>query len=248
MKTIHINKIAAITEMKTRAFFKKNCIIMPIFAIGCTIMYRFLFQNVANDGTFNAVLNGEALAMGLVTNIGGNGIYCCSLLLAEEKEKKTLRVLMTSSVNALEFFLGSILPVFFFTSVINFLLVPISGMTLTLTQWIWFTVMTILGTLTSCILGMLLGIFAKDQVSTSTITTPFILTLMLVPMFSTIIESFKTVSHFIFTGAIMEMISNIASHQTPYVELSGMIVMVIEIILAILLFIFFYKKNGYEKD
>lgn len=95
---------------------------------------------------------------------------------------------------------------------------------------------------------MLLGIFAKDQVSTSTITTPFILTLMLVPMFSTIIESFKTVSHFIFTGAIMEMISNIASHQTPYVELSGMIVMVIEIILAILLFIFFYKKNGYEKD
>lgn len=248
MKTIHINKLVAIIQMKTRAFFKKNCIIMPIFAIGCTIMYRFLFQNVANDGTFNAVLNAEALAMGLVTNIGGNGIYCCSLLLAEEKEKKTLRVLMTSSVNALEFFLGSILPVFFFTSVINFLLVPISGMTLTLTQWIWFAVMTILGTLTSCILGMLLGIFAKDQVSTSTITTPFILTLMLVPMFSTIIESFKTFSHFIFTGAIMEMISNMASHQTPYVELSGLFVMIIEIILAILLFIFFYKKNGYEKD
>lgn len=248
MKIIHINKLVAIIQMKTRAFFKKNCIIMPIFAIGCTIMYRFLFQNVANDGTFNAVLNAEALAMGLVTNIGGNGIYCCSLLLAEEKEKKTLRVLMTSSVNALEFFIGSILPVFFFTAVINFILVPISGMTLTLTQWAWFAVMTIIGTLTSCILGMLLGIFAKDQVSTSTITTPFILTLMLVPMFSTIIESFKTFSQFIFTGAIMEMISNMASHQTPYVELSGMLVMVIEIILAILLFIFFYKKNGYEKD
>ena len=101
MKTIHNNKLAAIIQMKTRPFFKKNCIIMPIFAIGCTIMYRFLFQNVANDGTFNAVLNAEALAMGLVTNIGGNGIYCSSLLLAEEKEKKTLRVLMTSSVNAL---------------------------------------------------------------------------------------------------------------------------------------------------
>ena len=248
MKTIHINKITAIIEMKTRAFFKKNCIIMPIFAIGFTIMLRFLYQFIANDGTYNAVLNAEALAMGLVTNIGGNGIYCCSLLLAEEKEKKTLRVLMTSSVNALEFFIGSILPVFFFTAVINFILVPISGMTMTLTQWAWFAVMTIIGTLTSCILGMLLGIFAKDQVSTSTITTPFILTLMLVPMFSTIIESFKTFSKFIFTGAIMEMISNIASKQTPYVELNGILVMVLEIILTILLFTFFYKRNGYEKD
>lgn len=248
MKTIHINKIAAIIEMKTRAFFRKNCIIMPIFAIGFTIMLRFLYQFIANDGTYNAVLNAEALAMGLVTNIGGNGIYCCSLLLAEEKEKKTLRVLMTSSVNALEFFIGSILPVFFFTAVINFILVPISGMTMTLTQWAWFAVMTIIGTLTSCILGMLLGIFAKDQVSTSTITTPFILTLMLVPMFSTIIESFKTFSKFIFTGAIMEMISNIASKQTPYVELNGILVMVLEIILTILLFTFFYKRNGYEKD
>ena len=221
---------------------------MPIFAIGFTIMLRFLYQYVANDGTFNIVLNAEALSMGLVTNIGGNGIYCCSLLLAEEKEKKTLRVLMTSSVNALEFFIGSILPVFFFTMLINFILVPVSGMVLTLTQWIWFAVMTILGTLTSCILGMLLGIFAKDQVSTSTVTTPFILTLMLVPMFSTIIESFKTFSHFIFTGTIMEMITNIASRQTPYVEFNDMIIMVIEIIIAILLFVFFYKKNGYEKD
>lgn len=248
MKTIHMHKVAAITEMKARAFFRKNCIIMPIFAIGFTLMLRFLYQYVANDGIFDVTLNAEALSMGLVTNIGGNGIYCCSLLLAEEKEKKTLRALMTSSVSALEFFIGSIVPVFFFTALINVLLVFVSGLTLNFIQWIWFMVMTILGTLTSCILGMLLGIFAKDQVSTSTITTPFILTLMLVPMFSTIIESFKTVSQFIFTGAIMDMVSHIAVSSTADVSISGVLVMILEMILALFLFIFFYQRNGYEKD
>ena len=110
MKTIHWNKVAAIMDTKTRAFFGKNCIIMPIFAIVFTFIMKLLYVNVMKgEPGMDEFARGYSLAMGLVMGIGMIGIYCPALLLAEEKEKNTLRVLMTSSVNGLEFFLGSII-------------------------------------------------------------------------------------------------------------------------------------------
>ena len=51
------------------------------------------------------------------------GIYCVAASLAEEKEKHTLRTLMTSSVNGLEFFIGSLLPALLLLMIVNVLCV-----------------------------------------------------------------------------------------------------------------------------
>ena len=119
MKTLHMNKIMAIAQVKTKAFMGKNCIIMPLFALGFTLLMRILYGKMANGGSSAESMNAYALSMGLVMNIGMCGIYCTSLLLAEDKEKKTLRVLMTSSVNGMEYFIGCILPVFAATVILN---------------------------------------------------------------------------------------------------------------------------------
>ena len=50
MKSIHLHKVYAITKVKFQAFFGKNCIIMPLFAIGFTLVFRFLYQYVLGDG------------------------------------------------------------------------------------------------------------------------------------------------------------------------------------------------------
>ena len=127
MKTMHLNKVIAIAQVKLKAFMGKNCIIMPLFSIGFTLLMKYLYSSMSTGASSPEYLNAYVLGMGLVMNLGMGGIYCPSLLLAEEKEKNTLRVLMTSSVNSLEFFAGSVLPVFFITVLINFLLIPISG-------------------------------------------------------------------------------------------------------------------------
>lgn len=57
MKTLHIHKVMAIAEVKFRALCGKNCIIMPIFAIGFTMMMRFLYQNMSGDGGSEEYLN-----------------------------------------------------------------------------------------------------------------------------------------------------------------------------------------------
>ena len=249
MKPIHFNKVAAIAQVKTKAFMGKNCIIMPAFSIGFTFIMRILYENMdLGAGASMDALYAYVLSMGLVMNIGMCGIYCPSLLLAEEKEKNTLRVLMTSSVNGLEFFLGSILPVFFITVIINFLLMPVSGFIITGMNLAFFTLVSVLASLTSCIIGMLLGIFSKNQVSAGTITSPVLLALMMIPMFSNFIDGLDKISEFFFTGIIMDLISNISSKSNTILDLKSILILVIEVILSVVLFIFFYQRNGFEKD
>ncbi len=247
--TLHMNKIAAIAQVKTRAFMGKNCIIMPIFAIGFTAVMRILYNNMDMGSSAPIeMLNAYVLSMGLVMNLGMTGIYCPCLLLAEEKEKNTLRVLMTSSVNGLEFFLGSILPVFIVTAIINFLLMPISGYMISGNDLAVFALVSILSSLTSCIIGMLLGIFAKNQVSAGTIITPVVLIFMLIPMFANMIEELSKISRFLFTGILMDMIADISTGAKEIIKPESIAILIAEVIISIALFVIFYRKNGFEKD
>lgn len=193
-------------------------------------------------------MNAYALSMGLVMNIGMCGIYCTSLLLAEEKEKKTLRVLMTSSVNGMEYFIGCILPVFTATVILNYVLMPVSGYIISGKNLVLYSVVTILSSLISCIIGMLLGIFAKNQVSAGTITTPVLLVLMMVPMFSNFIEILSTISKFFFTGILMDMIMDIAADKGSVLQAGSVVIMVVEAVLAVGLFVVCYRRNGFERD
>ena len=88
MKKLHMNKILAIAEVKSKAFMGKNCIIMPVFSLGFTLLMRFLYSRMPAEGDVASARFAYGLALGLVMNIGMTGIYCTALLLAEEKEKK----------------------------------------------------------------------------------------------------------------------------------------------------------------
>lgn len=248
MKAIHLNKVIAIAQVKLKAFMGKNCIIMPLFGIGFTLLMKYLYGNMSTGAASPEFLNAYVLAMGLVMNLGMCGIYCPSLLLAEEKEKNTLRVLMTSSVNGLEFFIGSILPVFVITVLINFLLIPISGFVMDGGQLGLFALVSVIASLTSCIIGMLLGIFAKNQVSAGTITTPVLLVIVMVPIFGDVVEALSELSKYVFTGILMDMILAMGDHAEKILDMSSVLIMSAEAILAIVLFLFFYKRNGFERD
>lgn len=249
MKPVHWNKVFAISSAKTKAFFGKNCIIMPIFAIGFTALMRILYGQVIGDELgIDGFSNAYALGMGLIMNTCMTGIYCPALLLAEEKEKKTLRVLMTSSVNGLEFFLGSVIPIFLAAVILNLLLIPVSGYIMPLSAVPLFAVVNILCVLISCIIGMLLGIFAKNQVSAGTLLTPVMLVFMLIPMLSAIIEIFGRISEFVFTGILMNLVMNSVTKESSLVSPVSIGIMAAEAILAILLFLVCYKRNGFEKD
>ena len=174
MKTIHLRKLNAIMEVKSRTLFSKNLIIMPAFSLVFTWLLKMIYTNMYPDLDFGSY----ALSIGLLMNTSMTGIYCVAASLAEEKEKHTLRTLMTSSVNGLEFFIGSLLPALLLLMIVNVLCVFLAGVSFTPGGWIGFLFVTAVSSLISCITGMIFGIFAPNQMTAGTLTTPLLLVLM----------------------------------------------------------------------
>jgi len=220
---------------------------MPLFAVGFTFVMKLVYGAAAQDG-INDMLKAMALSYGALMSITMTGIYCVSAALAEEKEKHTLRVLMTSSVNGLEFFLGSLIPVVGMILVTNVIIVPVAGVSMNGTEWAVYLGISCLAAVTSAVIGMIFGIFAKNQVTASTVTTPALLILMMVPMFSGLNKTMEKVAEFLFTGVMQQTVLKIAEKNTQLVSAASIVVMVVEILAAVICFLLIYQKNGYDAD
>ena len=243
MKPVHLRKLAAITEVKGKALFSKNFIIMPIFSLGFTFLMKAVYGAGA-EGTSD--MSAYALALGVLMNILMEGVYCTAAALAEEKEKNTLRTLMTSSVNGLEFFLGSLSPVVLMSTVVNVLCAFIAGFEMGLSVCISFLAITVACSAISAVIGMIFGIFSKTQVSAGTITTPALIVFMMVPMFSGFSGTLERLSELLFTGIIFHAIANI-NNSLPSTDIKGILVLAAEFLISVAVFLALYRKNGFER-
>ena len=243
MKPVHLRKLVAIMEVKGKALFIKNFIIMPIFSIGFTFLMKAIY-GAATKGAFD--MSAYALALGVLMNILMEGVYCTAAALAEEKEKNTLRTLMTSSVNGLEFFLGSLIPVVLMSTVVNVLCAFVARFDMGLSQWIPYLSVTVACSAISAVIGMIFGIFAKTQVSASTITTPALLVLMMIPMLSGFSAILEKIAGFLFTGIIFNAIANM-DNALPAADLKGILVLAAEFLVSVAVFLALYRKNGFER-
>ena len=224
---ICIRKISAIMEMKAKALMSKNFLIMMLFSIG----YGYLMKTIIWE------VSTYALSMAVLFNIA-MALYVTALLLAEEKEKNTLRVLMTSSVRGIEYFLGTVFPILIEVEIINVILALLLGVTMNPYVWMIYLLMTSLATL-SC------TIFAKNQMNTSSIITPAVIILMLIPMFSELLPFMKVISEYLFTGIVMNVINKL-SYANISVSLIQWCILSSECIITLLLFLILYKRNGFE--
>lgn len=247
MKLVHGNKLMAIMEMKWRSLFSKNFVIMPVFTIGFTFVMKLIYGSLEVGGLGDGA-KAMALGYGFLMNVSMTGIYCVCGVLAEEKEKHTLRVLMTSSVNGLEFFIGSLVPVIVMMMVVNGILVAVTQVAMEPAEWGTYLLVSLLAALASAVIGMVFGIFSKNQVSAGTVTLPGILILMMVPMFAGFSETVAKISELLFTGIAANAVTALVTGQGSALETKGLLVMVVEIVAAVICFLAVYKRNGYDPE
>ncbi|AMP20229.1 hypothetical protein AZF37_02720 [endosymbiont 'TC1' of Trimyema compressum] len=152
---------------------------------------------------------------------------------------------MTSSVNKVEFFVGSLLPALILMIIVNLIILPLSG-----TDGInipIYVLSTTVASMITVILGFVIGLLAKNQMSTSLISTPFMLIFLLLPMFSTFNEGLAFVSRFIYTGALNSILQKLVAHDSYPVTIENILVMAAWLIISIVVFIIAYRKNGIDK-
>ena len=145
-----------------------------------------------------------------------------------------------------EICLGSLIPVILMQAAVNVLCVFAAGFSMSAPQWVSYLAVTSLCAVIGSVIGMIFGIFAKNQMSAGTITTPALLILMMIPMFSPMIGSLEKISSFLFTGVAYSAILRIHMGEPP-VEPKDAVILLAETVLAILVFLFLYRKNGFER-
>ncbi len=151
---------------------KKNPNILIMYAL--PVFLTFLWHNI-----LPVMEETVALSFGLLFLVVMVGMYVPSIMIAEEKEKNTMEVLLLSPATPLEVIIGKGLLTFLSIIMVALLLIFITGnQDGALFLIILATALTVIFAI---MVGMIVGLVAKDQRSTGIIGMPVYLLLLIIP-------------------------------------------------------------------
>ena len=236
---ISMRKINAIFILRLQLILKNFSLLMaPLMAIGYVIAFKNFFPS--NLPSLRAL----TLNMGIILNITMGGIMFGSF--AEEKEHHTLRVLMTSSVNATEYFIGSLLPSLLILTLVSIILVPLSGTSWQQVSIINYLVITIICTIISILVGFTVGIFSHNQTSAGVLSLLPTVIFTFIPMFKGFNKTISTISDFLYSGVIAKFINqSLLKHRFTWNLFDVGLLLVWLIIFSIVL-IYAYRYKHFD--
>ena len=176
-----------------------------------------------------------------VVFVGMAPLTCMSAIIAEEKEKNTLRVLVMSNVKPCQYIISVGTYIFIMCMVgtaVFAVLGEYSGAELAR-----FILSMISGIILSEIIGAVIGIFSRNQMAATSLTIPIMMVFSFVPMLSMFNESIKKFADIIYSQQISYLINGIGTSE---VSAKSIIVIAVNFIIGIALFAMVYKKKGLE--
>lgn len=245
---LSLTKINSLTEFKIKEIMKNrtflfSLVMAPLFMF----FYRFAFAEMMG-GKLDTNMLGVLVKLGSAVSMATVALTFPATLLAKDKEKNTLRTLMTSSVTGIEYLISILVPVVILSIIVNVSILFISGIPLQNINIPYYFLAVSFGCLASAILGTVVGIFSKDQMAASTNLTIFILLITMIPMFSDLVNSLKKINDFLFTGIITKMVAGFVEGNKYPLTMTNWSVLVGSCIVLIIVFAVCYKRNGFEKD
>lgn len=240
---------------QTLALFKTKLILqnsyaltylaLPLFmVIGMPILYRFQLE--MND--LPVELMALVATMGTILNIGSVAITIPAMLMAEEKEKHTLRSLMVSSVTSTEYLLGSLVPSFILSLAIQALYLPILVDKIDPLKAGIYLAVCALAILSANLLGMCLGLFAKDQMTASLIPMPLTIVIGAIPMMADKVDIVGKINQYFFVSIADGTLTGMIMGKNVTVSPLQFVSLVVTLVVCGGLFYWLYKRNGFEKD
>ncbi|PYZ95974.1 ABC transporter permease [Alteribacter lacisalsi] len=247
---LSIRKINAVLQLRLKLIASNmSTLFTPIFAIAFVIVMKNLMPDVeiGEEGSPFST-GGFLLSFGLIFNIAIGGISMSSSPIAEEKEKNTLRVLMTSSVKGGEYFIGSMIPTLLILITANVLLIPASGMSFGEIPIPTYFIITSLATLISILIGYIIGIYAKNQGQATLISTPILIILTSTPVLRNFTENLGEVLNYTFVGVLAKLADSFSFSGDYQWNAIDTTVLLGWLVLTLGIFFYMYRKNGLDND
>ncbi|MCP3033058.1 ABC transporter permease [Halobacillus sp. A1] len=245
---LSLRKIHAVLQLKIKLMLSNMSILFtPIFAIGFVIIMGNLMPDVdVGDAGVPFSTSGFLLSFGLIFNIAIGGISMSSSPIAEEKEKHTLRVLMTSSVKGGEYFIGSMLPLLVILVTTNILLIPASGVSFGEIPVLTFLIITTLSSLISILIGYIIGVYAKNQAQATLVSTPILIVLTSTPVLKMFNDDLAEILNYTYGGVLANLAETLSASSEYQWNITDTSVLFAWLLVTLGLFIYVYKKNGLD--
>lgn len=195
---IQLRKVIALFKKDMKDTSKNvNVMILLVLPLLFTFLYQFI--DLGGEGMPKEFI----LFISVLMNLCLVPVSFLSMIIAEEKEKNTLRTLMLSNVSAGDFLLSKSLVTFLYMQVVNLLIFFIIGQDMS--TLLSFLGITTISSFCMIFIGAVAGLVSKDQMSTSLVTVPFMLIFLIPPMFEAINPIFAAIARWVPTTAMMNL-------------------------------------------
>lgn len=189
----------------------------------------------------NSEQGSESLMLSLTLNLNSCMVVLISMamLIAEEKEKNTMRTLMFSAVSPMEFLAGKAIITLIISTVINVLVYFI--LKINIQYLVPYLIIGLILSISMIILGAVVGILSKNQMTTGTISMPVSFPLFILPTLAAKSEIMKKIANFVPTYHSDILIQKTLQGQNLLNEKFHFLALLIWIVAAILVFSYVYK-------
>lgn len=173
--------------------------------------------------------------------VGMAPLTCISAIISEEKEKNTLRTLMMSNVNPLEYLCGIGGYVWLMCMAGTAVFAVCGGFTGV--SLVKFVAVMATGVILSELIGGVIGIFSKNQMSATSVTVPVMMIFSFLPMLSMFNEKIEKVANLTYTQHLSVLINGLG---TASIEAKNLLIPALNLLIAAVLFVAAFKKRGME--
>ncbi len=223
-------------------FTNKNMLIMILLPIGFAVLYQTIFGDVKEAG----MPRNFVLTLCELLNLSAIPLTGLAMMVAEEKEKNTLRVLMLSDVSALEYIFSKIISVLVLMELITIVIFFITATQLSYLPM--FLLVTTVTSISMLLFGSVVGLLSKDQMSTSTLSTPLMILFLIPPMFQNMNEVIDKIASIVPTTRMMAIINDAMNGMSILSQehLLDFGIILVWILLGVVTFAMMYRRKGFD--
>lgn len=173
--------------------------------------------------------------------VGMAPLTSISAIIAEEKEKNTLRVLLMSNVKPYEYLLG-IGSYVFIACMLGAGVICAAG-SYSLRDGLVFMLIMAIGIVTSLLMGAVIGTWSKTQMMATSVAVPVMMIFSFLPMLSMFNSTIAKAAKYIYSEQISILLNAVSTLE---LELDSIGIMGGNMLLFILLFLVVYQRCGLE--
>lgn len=240
---LRMHTLAVLIKKDFRLMFtNKNMLIMILLPIGFAVLYQTIFGDVKEAG----MPRNFVLTLCELLNLSAIPLTGLAMMVAEEKEKNTLRVLMLSDVSALEYIFSKIISVLVLMELITIVIFFITATQLSYLPM--FLLVTTVTSISMLLFGAVVGLLSKDQMSTSTLSTPLMILFLIPPMFQNMNEVIDKIASIVPMTKMMAIINDAMNGMSILSQehLLDFGIILAWILLGVVTFAMMYRKKGFD--